>query len=86
MSTEPKYAHEVARCPQCLRVGLRYQNGSWCCDACDRCYRADTVGHHNKAFEQGREFERNLRLPEGEESSRPTESELRALYTPPPEG
>lgn len=60
---KPKYAHEVARCPQCLHVGLRFWCGSWCCDYCDRAFSASTVMHHNEAFEQGREFERRCHIP-----------------------
>ena len=55
---------ESARCPVCLTVGeLRFQYGNYCCDHCDQCWRADTLGHWMKAFEQGREFERRSKTP-----------------------
>lgn len=47
------------RCPGCLELGkLRFQYGSYCCDRCDLCFRADWLGQWNKAFEAGREYER----------------------------
>jgi len=58
-SARPKTFQESARCPVCLTVGeMRFQYGHYCCDRCDQCWRTDTLGHWMKAFEQGREFER----------------------------
>lgn len=46
---------------------MRYQHGNYCCDYCDRYYPADWIGAFMRAFEAGREFERNngqtLNLP-----------------------
>lgn len=50
---------ESARCPNCLRLGeMRYQYGNYCCDYCDRCWGPGTLTHFMKAFEAGREFEK----------------------------
>lgn len=55
----PKTFQESARCPTCLTVGeMRFQYGNYCCDRCDECWGTDRLGHWMKAFEQGREFER----------------------------
>ena len=59
LRSEPKTFQQSARCPVCLTLGeMRYQFGSYCCDKCDQTFRADTLTHFMKAFEQGRAFEK----------------------------
>lgn len=37
---------------------MRYQYGNYCCDRCDECWRPDTLQFFLKAFEMGRNFEK----------------------------
>lgn len=54
------YWHHDMRCPKCLELGkLRPQHGNYVCDRCDQVFASDSLGHWNKAFEKGRDFERS---------------------------
>lgn len=55
---------ESLRCHVCCEEGkMRYQYGSYCCDKCDQCWRADHAGQFLEAFEKGRKWERENPSP-----------------------
>ena len=57
--SEPKSHRETMRCPTCLEMGrLIAWFGNYACRKCERVFAVDRISQWNKAFEIGREFQR----------------------------